>query len=142
MNIVAVRTTADGGYAVDHLEDTPEGEQTWTSFVGADIGSSDYDAILSWVAAGNVPEPYVPTSPVPSVVEIAQARLALLQAGLLAQVDAAIAAMPSPQKEAALIEWEYRQTVRRDALLVVGLIAALGWTEQQVDELFTLAATL
>jgi hypothetical protein len=50
-----------------------------------------------------------------------QARLALLAYGLLSQVDAALAALPSPQREAAQIEWEYAADLRRDHPLVQSL---------------------
>jgi hypothetical protein len=65
-----------------------------------------------------------------------QARLALLQAGLLDQVDAAIT------DPAARIEWEYATTVERNSSLVQSLASGLGLTEPQLDDLFTLAATL
>lgn len=79
---------------------------------------------------------------VPQVVTMRQARLALLGAGLLTQVDTAINALPSPQKEAASIEWEYSQEVHRDRPFVALLGAAMGLNDQQLDDLFTVAATL
>lgn len=78
----------------------------------------------------------------PAVVTMRQARLALLQAGLLSQVAVAISALPSPEKEAAEIEWEYSQTMERDRPFVSTLGAALSLTDAQIDELFALAATL
>lgn len=78
----------------------------------------------------------------PSVVDMAQARLALLQSGLYGTVQAAVAAMPGAAGDAARIEWEFRATVRRDSPLVASLSAALGLTSQQLDDLFTLAGTL
>ncbi len=84
--------------------------------------------------AANAPsEPTIPT-----IVSMRQARLALLQAELLATVDAAIAA----GSEADQITWEYATEVDRNSPLVVNLSASLGLTEQQLDDLFTLAATL
>jgi len=79
---------------------------------------------------------------VPQVVTMRQARLALLGAGLLPGVAAAINALSSPQKEAAQIEWEYSQTVERNRGFVLLLGAALGLTELQLDNLFTQAAAL
>lgn len=69
-----------------------------------------------------------------------QARLALLSAGLLSNVDAAIAALASPQKEAAQIEWEYATTVERASPLIGQLAPALSLTEAQMDQLFIAAA--
>lgn len=71
-------------------------------------------------------------------VTMRQARLALLGAGLLDAIDAAvIAAGP-----AARIEWEYAQTVDRDWPLVVRLATGLGLNEAQIDALFAAAARL
>lgn len=96
--------------------------------------------ITDWT--GQLPEPVIVVD-VPQSVDMAQARLALLGAGIYASaVDALIAAMPSPQREAAQIEWEFRSTVRRGSDLVLAMAAALQLTDRQVDDLFTLAATL
>ena len=77
------------------------------------------------------------------VVSMRQARLALLQSGLLAQVEAAIAAIEDAgQRQAVQIEWEYAAEVNREHPWVQSLATALGLTEVQLDDLFTLAATL
>ncbi len=75
---------------------------------------------------------------VPQTVTMRQARLALLSAGLLDTGNAAILAAGG----AAQIEWEYASEVVRTSALVSGMAAALGMTEQQLDDLFILAATL
>lgn len=86
---------------------------------------------------------YVPVvDPVPMVVSMRQARLALLGAGLLAQVNTAVANMPGAEGDAARIEWEYAQEVRRDSPLVAALSVAFGWTSAQLDDLFTEGAKL
>jgi hypothetical protein len=72
------------------------------------------------------------------VVSMRQARLALLQAGLLSSVEEAVAA----GDEAGKITWEYATEVRRDDPLVNNLSAALDLTEGQLDNLFSLASTL
>lgn len=80
---------------------------------------------------------------VPTVVTMRQARLALLQAGLLAQVETAIAAVEDPvQRQAVQIEWEYAAEVDRNHSWVQSLATALELTEAQLDALFALAATL
>ena len=80
--------------------------------------------------------------PVPAVVTMRQARLALLGAGLLAGVKAAINALPSKQKEAAKIEWEYATDVQRSSGLVLMMGAALGLDDAALDALFVAAAAL
>ena len=74
----------------------------------------------------------------PLVVTMRQARLALLRAGLLASVDAAVAA----RSDAARIEWEYAAIVDRNSPLVASLSAALAMTQAQLDSLFTEASKL
>jgi len=75
---------------------------------------------------------------VPSVVTMRQARLALLQQGLLSQVETAV----SSAGQAAQIEWDYSNTLERNKPLVQSIASGLGWTDAQLDSLFTLAATL
>lgn len=84
----------------------------------------------------------VPSDPVPEVVTMRQARLALLGAGLLAQVNTAVANMPGTEGDAARIEWEYAQEVRRDSPLVAALSVALGLTDETLDNLYKVAAGL
>ena len=96
-------------------------------------------ARVAWYVVA-VPIPPVPT--VPASVTMRQARLALLGAGMLQPVDAAIAAMPSPAKEAAQIEWEFSNEVQRHNGFVEQLGPALGLTPAQVDALFVAAAKL
>ena len=86
--------------------------------------------------------PPVPTPVVPSSVTMRQARLTLLGAGLLDDIDVAINSLPSPQKEAARIEWEYSQEVQRHNGFVSVLVPILGLTEAQTDALFITAAGL
>lgn len=84
----------------------------------------------------------VPSDPVPEVVTMRQARLALLSAGLLAQVNTAVANMTGTEGDVASIEWEYAQEMRRDSTLVAGLSAALGLTDETLDNLYKVAAGL
>ena len=80
-----------------------------------------------------------PTPPaIPTSLTMAQARIALLDAGLLDTVDAGIAQMP----RAAQIKWEFAATVERSDALTQALAAALGLTAPQLDALFTAGAAL
>ena len=81
-------------------------------------------------------------TPVPIAVTMRQARLALLAAGKLSAVAPAIAAMPSPAKEQAGIEWEYSITVERQRPFVLQLGPALGMDAAALDALFIAAAKL
>ena len=108
---------------------------TWGGDVGVWIGSE-------WrVMSKRPPVPPVPKE-VPQSVTMRQCRLQLLAIGKLADVDAAIAALPEPEKSAAQIEWEYAATVERNAPLIGALGPALGLDDAQLDELFIEAAKL
>lgn len=82
--------------------------------------------------------------PTPSVSSVTprQARLALLGAGKLAAVEAALAAMTGAQGEAARITWEFATEVRRDDPLIAALGPVLNLTGAQIDALFVTAAGL
>lgn len=88
-------------------------------------------------AVGYVVSPHV--VPVPTVVSMRQARLALLGAGMLASVDSAVAGMTGTAGEAARIEWEYATSVDRGSPLVQGLAVALNLDDAALDALFTAA---
>jgi hypothetical protein len=79
---------------------------------------------------------------IPQSLSPRQARLALLAAGLLDQVEAIIASMPGPDGQAARITWDYATEVRRDDPLLGQMADALGLTEEQIDNLFLSAVTL
>lgn len=85
---------------------------------------------------------FTPQPEVPQAVTMRQARLALLAAGRLGDVDTAIASLPSPQKEEAQIEWDYSNSVERDRPFVLQLGQALGLSSADLDQLFIKAATL
>ena len=84
----------------------------------------------------------MPRVEVPQEVTMRQARLALHAAGKLVAVNAAINALPDPPKTAALIEWEYSSTVRRDSQFVALLGPALGLDAAGLDALFIAASKL
>lgn len=108
-----------------------------------DIMNPDYKRYLEWVAEGNQPLPVDPDPIVPVIsVTMRQARLALLQSGLLSTVEAAISSMPGVEGQVARIEWEYATTLDKSHPLTLAMAQTLSFTEQQLDELFQLASTL
>jgi len=79
--------------------------------------------------------------PVPEEVTMRQARRALYAAGLLSTVDAAINALPEPQRTAAKIDWEYSNSVRRDNPTLLAIASSLGLTDDDIDNLMISAAS-
>jgi hypothetical protein len=95
-----------------------------------------YGPVAEYIAPD--PEP----APIPSFVTMRQARRALLNAGLMGSINAAIDALPSPQKEAVIIDWEYSQKVQRNHQFVQLLAAEIGLTNEQLNNLFIEAAQI
>lgn len=124
MAIYAFKDDRDGYYQVDILEGETFPE--WTSKLTP--------------CEAQVAAPH--TAQVPASVTMRQARLALLQAGLLTQVNTAIAGMPGAAGDAARIAWEFAGDVQRSDALLAQLTGALGFSDAQLDDLFRLAATL
>lgn len=124
--------TFDGIGTVQYTA-SPEDSTEYGRALYASAIAGEFGAIAPYVA---------PPAVIPSVVSMRQARLALLASGLLASVNAAVAAMAGAEGEAARIEWEYAATVDRNSPLVAGLAAALGLTAGQLDSLFATAAGL
>lgn len=97
------------------------------------LENSEY---LIWLEAGNTPEPAdIPPVVIPTL-SMRQARLALLDAGLLDEVEAAITT-PSDR-----IWWDYSTTVERNHPLVDAVLTALGKTETEIDVMFIAAVLL
>lgn len=80
--------------------------------------------------------------PIPTVVEMYQARAALIKAGLFDTVNNALIAMPGLDGQLARNEWEFSPTLKRDHPLVSTLSAEIGLTSAQLDSLFSSAAQL
>ena len=104
-----------------------------------DVGQCAIFAGDGWIVADVEPPEIVW---VPAEVTMRQARLALHATGKLAAVNAAINALSDPPKTAALIEWEYSNSVRRDSQFVAMLGPALGLDSAALDALFVAASKL
>jgi len=88
------------------------------------------------------PEPVEELPRVPMKVTPRQARLALLEAGLLDTVESILKAMPEEVRRAAWIEWEFASEIDRINPLFFILVQQLGLTEEDIDNLFIKAAIL
>lgn len=127
-------------------------EYGWVPFTWcedpADEGEDTY-GIAAWVqgqiAGGQVsiqpyaPPPSVPLS-VPSEVSRFQARAALLQAGLLDDIETYMA---DPETDPFVkLAWQDAQVFKRNSPTVLSLQPLLGLTDEQLDDLFRFAATI
>ena len=81
--------------------------------------------------------------PPPTSVTMRQARLALLLAGKLDDVDASLSRIENDvDRRSAQIEWEFAQTVDRGSPWVSNLATELGLSASDLDTLFITASTL
>ena len=103
------------------------------------LGAEVYQAAID---AGNVAAYVEPEHVVviPQTVSRFQARAALHNAGMLVDVEELIA---SPATDPiTVIAWQDAQEFRRTSPTIAGMAAALGWTDQQLDDLFIAAALI
>ena len=89
-----------------------------------------------WLYDGNEFTPPLPIPVIIPTLTMRQARLALLDAGLLDEVEAAIT---TPENR---IWWDYSTTVERTHPLVDAVLTALGKSPEEIDEMFIEAAKL
>lgn len=119
-----------------HIERLNDG-----AIIPLDPLNADYADYLVWLGQGNTADAPPPViEPVPAVVTMAQARLALLAAGRLAAVRDAIVGLQGDDGEAARVEWECRTTVERESPMVALVGGILGFDDAELDALFTDAA--
>ncbi len=108
------------------------------ALIPPDENNADWRDYLAWCVAGNAAEP-ADQSPGPMVsrVTAAQAKLALLNAGLLDQVTAATSA-----DQAMKIFFDNAPYWDIDHPYVKGLAAGLGLSDEAIAALFASAARL
>jgi hypothetical protein len=120
----------------------------------------DAQTYAAWAASGNpkadaytaIPDPATPydhwdgaqwVSPppyVPQIVSRFQAKAALLNAGLLDQVEAMMADPATPT--VTRMAWAEVTEFNRQSPTVLSMASALSLTEQQLDDLFIAAAAI
>ena len=136
---VSQRST-DGSYVIQrdgypyHVPNEGEWAELWEQVHEYALANPDKVKI-------ELPAPEPEDPPVTSVTP-RQARLALLQFGMLQQVNDAIANMGGDAGEAARIMWEYATEISKNDPLLAQITAGLGLSDEQIDQLFELAASL
>jgi hypothetical protein len=76
------------------------------------------------------------------IVSMRQAKLALMQAGRLGAVEAAINSLPETQRTEALINWTSATLIERNHPMVALIATAAGMSESDIDSLFSAAASI
>ena len=118
------------GYQILNVDPQPEYDIS-KQIISGPIEKRDGEWFKTWQVK--------PLNIVPQSVSMGQARLAVFDLGKLDDVMFILNSLPEPQKQRALIEWEYRPTVDRNSPLVLQLGLAL---DLDLDALFTTAAAL
>lgn len=114
-------------------EDIPHKNVAWYPVV------REYGTPFEGLEGGNwVIRTVDPATVPPQTITPRQCRVALLQKGMLADVEQMI----SQQDEATRITWEYALEFRRDDQLLIQLAASLGLTPEQIDEFFIEASKI
>lgn len=116
-----------------NLVDT-EDIHTFVKTDGSEVPLEEY-CKTQYIAPYVEPEP-IP-EPIPKVITMRQARLQLLEVGLLDDVEASVALDRKSQ-----IEWEYANEVYRESPLIESVKGALSLTDEQIDEMFMKASKL
>jgi len=76
-------------------------------------------------------------------VSARQIRTALVLSGSsIATIEAALNSLPEPDKSVALIAWEYSNEYYRDNPLIESLAPAMGFSSEELDNLWSFAKTL
>lgn len=114
---------------------------TDNAVIPPDPANSDYVAYLTWLAEGNIPEPYVPP-PTPPVTEVTalQGLLAIDHAGL--SVEYAVWANSPLRTFAQKAFIDKAQMWKRNDPTLIAAATDIGLSEGQLDALFTLASNL
>ncbi len=116
-----------------NLVDT-EDIHTFVKADGSEVPLEQYcktQTIAPYVKPEPLPEP------IPKVITMRQARLQLLEVGLLDDIDAVVALDRKSQ-----IEWEYANEVYRQSTLIEAVKEAMSLTDEQIDNMFLEASKL
>ena len=115
-----------------NLVDT-EDLHTFVKPDGTEVPLEQYCKTLE-IGAYIEPEPIII---IPKVITMRQARLQLLEVGLLDDVEALVALDRKSQ-----IEWEYASEVYKESPLIESVKGALNLTDKQIDDMFIAASKL
>lgn len=125
----------DGNSVVINIIDAPQGF-TLDGFLLVASATAQRGDLYDELG-GTFSHPVTP-APVPPVVTMAQARIALSRAGKLAAVQSVV----DGQGGETLLWWDYASEVHRSNPLVASLGAAVSLTSDDIDALFRTAATV
>lgn len=107
---------------------------TFVKADGSEVPLEEYcktQAIAPYVEPEPIPEP------IPKVITMRQARLQLLDVGLLDNVEAFVTLDRKSQ-----IEWEYANEVYRQSPLIESVKESMSLTDEQIDSMFLEASKL
>lgn len=95
-----------------------------------------YSSVVDYIPSPNDNE--LESVTVPHSVSAYQAQMAMLDAGILADVEIAVRASGV---QSDIIAWERASVWERESPTIAAIASALGMTDEQLDALFIQAAT-
>lgn len=125
-------TDRDDWFKQTNDDDT---EPTWFG-----PGSRVHDDMETWVAAGNTIVPYIAPTVVITEVSAAQAKIALVNAGLYDEIEAYF--NDSTTDKAQSIAWHNATTFSTDSPTLAAAAIKFGITSAQMSALFAAAAVI
>lgn len=82
-------------------------------------------------------------APVPFEITARQVRMQLIVMGVdLQMIENALEQLPEPQKALAKVNWEYAGTFERNNGMMQEMAVQLGFTDEQIDQIFIEGAKL
>lgn len=114
------------------------------AIIPQDHNNVDYVGYLAWLDQGNEVEQPEVIIVIPQTVTVAQGGLALIESGLMEEVQAVIETLrEDPVTNAALLwAWDKATEWNRNSPSLTAVAQAAGMTEEQLDDLFILAESM
>lgn len=132
------------GVVVNIVLYSGEDDAPWTEDFVEMAVPDDSPVAIGWVQTNGVLTAPPVENPEPAIVSLvvtrAQAKLAMLDAGLLDDVEQVIAGMVGDDARRASIEWNERATFERQSPFLLQMAGLIGLDDAALDALFIDAA--
>jgi hypothetical protein len=115
------------------------------NYLGQKLGEREFETGTSEYEIEAILSEYAQPPIVPPIKDVTprQIRQALILSGVtMESIDAAFNGFPEPTRSLARAEWEYSVAFERHRPLVSQVAALLGWSDEQLDNLWKFAASL
>lgn len=115
----------------DHSGPVPDGHMAVESIAELDAWKAAHPELA--------PQPEPVPDPVPDEVPMWALKEVCMLRGYTAQIEAAFVQLPQPQQSIARNRWENKETLSRASAHIEAMRVLMGWSNDQVDEMFRAA---